>query len=230
MTDVPPATTAPADPAQRFADRRAAGRALAAALRGLHLGSDPLVLGLPRGGVPVAYEVAHALGAELDVLVVRKLGVPQQPELAMGAIAAGGVIERNPGVIAQAGVGEQALREVLAREQKECLRREQVYRGDRPPPRLQGRTVLVVDDGVATGATMRAALAVLRRAGAQRLVVATPVAPAGLALELGLPPQDVVVLLQPRNFGGVGSLYQEFGQTGDEEVRGLLARMRAERC
>ena len=176
MTDVPPATTAPADPAQRFADRRAAGRALAAALRGLHLGSDPLVLGLPRGGVPVAYEVAHALGAELDVLVVRKLGVPQQPELAMGAIAAGGVLELNPELIVEGQVSQQALDTVVQRERLELQRRETAYRGERPPPRLRGRCVVLVDDGIATGASMRAALDVLRRAQPARIVapVATP--------------------------------------------------------
>ncbi len=212
--------------ATRFADRRAAGRALALALQDLRTADDLLVLGLARGGVPVAYEVARALGAELDVMVVRKLGVPRQPELAMGAIGAGGVLELNLEVIADAGVGQEQLQQVLLREREELQRREQAYRGHMPPPRLHARTVVLVDDGIATGASMRAALSVLRRAGPARLVVATPVAPDGTAQALGLPPHDLVALLQPRNFAGVGSFYQDFGQTSDEEVRSLLALSR----
>lgn len=209
--------------ATRFADRRAAGRALAQALQDLRQAGDVLVLGLARGGMPVAYEVARALGAELDVMVVRKLGVPWQPELAMGAIGAGGVLELNPEVIADAGVDQEQLQQVLLREREELQRREKAYRGHRPPPRLHARTVVLVDDGIATGASVRAALAVLRRAAPARLIVATPVAPAGTAQALGLPAHDLVALLQPRNFAGVGSFYQDFGQTSDEEVRSLLA-------
>lgn len=212
--------------ATRFADRRAAGRSLALALQDLRAAGDLLVLGLARGGVPVAYEVARALDAELDVMVVRKLGVPRQPELAMGAIGAGGVLELNPQVIVDAGVDQEELQQVVLREREELQRREQAYRGQRPAPRLHGRTVVLVDDGIATGASMRAALAVLRRASPARLLVATPVAPATAAQTLGLPAHDLVALLQPRNFAGVGSFYQDFGQTSDEEVRSLLALSR----
>ena len=220
----PPASFAPD---ARFADRRSAGRELARALLGLASRPDLLVLGLPRGGVPVAFEVARVLGAELDVLVVRKLGVPRQPEWAMGAIGAGGVIELNPHIIEAAGVEQAALERVLQHERAELQRREAAFRGEREAPRLRGRTVIVVDDGIATGASMRAALAVLRHAGPARVVVATPVAPPEAAQALDLAARDFVALLQPRNFGGVGRFYQDFGQTQDDEVRELLARSRS---
>ncbi len=224
--DEPAAPPARLAPDARFADRRSAGRELGRALLELAAQPDLLVLGLPRGGVPVAFEVARALGAELDVLVVRKLGVPHQPEWAMGAIGAGGVIELNPHVIEAAGVGQAALERVLRHERAELQRREAAFRGEREAPRLRGRTVIVVDDGIATGASMRAALAVLRRAGPARVVVATPVAPPEAALALDLATRDFVALLQPRNFAGVGRFYQDFGQTQDDEVRDLLARSR----
>lgn len=226
---IPGALAAPdADaPPTRFADRHDAGRWLARALGSLAGTADLLVLGLPRGGVPVAFEVARALGAELDVLVVRKLGVPEQPELAMGAIGAGGVTELNPEVIAGAGVDPDALRLVREREQRELLRREHAYRGERPQPRLRGRTVIVVDDGIATGASMRAALGVLRSARPARVVVAVPVAPADAAQALGVAPADLVALHQPWNFGAVGRFYHHFGQTEDDEVRSLLTQARA---
>ncbi len=211
----------------RFADRRAAGRALAQRLRDLADVPDLLVLGLPRGGVPVAYEIARALHAELDVLVVRKLGVPGQPELAMGAIGPGGVAALNERVIAEAAVAASALQQARASEQHELERRERAYRAGLPPLRLRGRTVIVVDDGLATGATMRAALAVLRGAGPARIVVALPVAPPDAAQMLLLDAPDLVVVAQPRNFDAVGRFYADFGQTDDDEVRGLLARARA---
>ncbi len=207
----------------RFADRRDAGRALAGALGALAGTPDLLVLGLPRGGVPVAFEVARRLGAELDVLVVRKLGVPQQPELAMGAIGAGGVLELNPEVIVEAQVSQQALDAVVQRERLELQRRERAYRGERPPPRLRGRCVVLVDDGIATGASMRAALDVLRRAQPARIVIAVPVAAAQALLEPGLAKSELVTLARPWNLGGVGRFYEDFGQTSDEEVRELLA-------
>ena len=208
---------------RRFADRRDAGRALAGALQALAGTPDLLVLGLPRGGVPVAFEVARKLGAELDVLVVRKLGVPQQPELAMGAIGAGGVLELNPEVIVEAQVSQQALDAVVQRERLELQRRERAYRGERPPPRLRGRCVVLVDDGIATGASMRAALDVLRRAQPARIVIAVPVAAAQALLEPGLAKSELVTLARPWNLGGVGRFYEDFGQTSDEEVRELLA-------
>ncbi len=208
----------------RFADRRDAGRALAGALEALAGTPDLLVLGLARGGVPVAFEVARRLGAELDVLVVRKLGLPQQPELAMGAIGAGGVLELNPELIAQAQVSQDALDAVVRRERLELQRREATYRGDRPPPRLKGRCIVLVDDGIATGASMRAALDLLRRAHPARIVVAAPVAAAQALLEPALAQSEVVTLARPWNLGGVGRFYEDFGQTGDDEVRRLLER------
>src|SRR5690606_36402767 len=159
-----------------YRDRTEAGRELAALLEH-HRGEDTIVLGLPRGGVPVAAEVAHVLGAPLDVLVVRKLGVPRQPELAMGAVAGvGGRVEvvRNDAVIDEVGVGPEAFERVLREEVAEPHRRQTLYRGNRPPPEAAGRTVVVVDDGLATGSTMRAALTALRRQGPARLVVAVP--------------------------------------------------------
>ena len=213
----------------RLADRHDAGRALADALQGLAGTPDLLVLGLPRGGVPVAFEVARKLGAELDVLVVRKLGLPQQPELAMGAIGAGGVLELNPELIVEGHVSQQALDTVVQRERLELQRRETAYRGERPPPRLRGRCVVLVDDGIATGASMRAALDVLRRAQPARIVVAVPVAAAQSLLEPGLAEAEVVTLARPWNLGGVGRFYQDFGQTSDDEVRELLARSAAGR-
>lgn len=206
-----------------FEDRRDAGRALAAALAAYRGEPGLLVLALPRGGVPVAAEVASALGAGLDVLVVRKVGHPMQPEVAIGAIASGGVRVRNEDVIAATGVGDDEFEAIAAREQQELARRERAYRGDRAPPAIAGRTVIVVDDGIATGATLRAALAALRGRGAARLVVAAPVAPAGMAGTLRGLADEVVVLRSPREFQAVGAWYRDFGQVGDEEVRALLA-------
>lgn len=206
-----------------FEDRRDAGRALAAALAAYRGEPGLLVLALPRGGVPVAAEVASALGAGLDVLVVRKVGHPMQPEVAIGAIASGGVRVRNEDVIAATGVGDDEFEAIAAREQQELARRERAYRGDRAPPAIAGRTVIVVDDGIATGATLRAALAALRGRGAARLVVAAPVAPAGMAGTLRGLADEVVVLRSPRDFQAVGAWYRDFGQVGDEEVRALLA-------
>lgn len=207
-----------------FTDRREAGRALAAALAPYRGRPGLRVLALPRGGVPVAAEVAGALGAGLDVLVVRKVGHPLQPEVAIGAIASGGVRVRNEDVIADTGVDEATFEALAAREQTELERRERAYRGDRPPPAVAGRTVIVVDDGIATGATLRAALAALRGRGAATLVVAAPVAPAGMEARLADLADEVVVLRAPRDFQSVGAYYRDFGQVGDDEVRALLAR------
>ncbi len=205
-----------------FADRHDAGRQLARALE--HLAGEPdlLVLALPRGGVPVAWEVARALGAELDLLLVRKLGTPGQPELAMGAIASGGIEVLNPRVIEALGVPEHRIREVARSEYEELKRREQAYRGDRPPPRIEGRTVVVVDDGLATGSTMRAAVAALKSGNPARIVVAVPVAPPDTVRTLEAQVDEVVTLLTPPNFAAVGQWYLDFGQTSDEEVRELL--------
>jgi len=180
------------------------------------------VLASPRGGVPVGCEVARALGVPLDVFVVRKLGVPGHEELAMGAIASGGVRLLNEDVVALAGVSEEAIDEVAAREAAEIRRRERVYRGDRGPPDLRGRTVILVDDGLATGASMRAAAAAVRRQGPAWVVVAVPAAAADTCETLRGEVDELVCLMTPEPFHAVGQWYDDFSQTSDEEVRQLL--------
>jgi len=183
-----------------------------------------LVLALPRGGVPVAFEVARSLGAPLDVFLVRKLGVPGQEELAMGAIATGGVRVVNEAVVRELGIGGEVFEEVAGRESAELERRERVYRGERAAPEVRGRTVILVDDGLATGSTMRAAAVALRRQGPARLVVAAPVAAREACEELRAEVEEVVCAETPEPFHGVGRWYEDFSQTTDEEVRGLLAK------
>lgn len=206
----------------RFRNRSEAGRLLAMKLT--HLADHPglLVLALPRGGVPVAFEVARALHAPLDILVVRKLGVPGHDELAMGAIATGGVRLLNQPVIAALGITPEAVMEVDHREQAELQRRELSYRGSRPPLDVTGRTIILVDDGIATGSTMQAAITSLRHRGIRRLVVAVPVAPDSVVTNLGRLADEVVSVLMPRDFGGVGWWYDDFSQTSDGEVHRLL--------
>jgi len=206
-----------------FADRRDAGRALGARLAAESPPGDVLVLGLPRGGVPVAREVADALGAPLDVLVVRKLGVPGHEELAMGAIAPGGVRVVNDDVVSRLAIGEEELAAAERRERADLERREKAYRAGLPPLDVVGKTVVLVDDGLATGATMLAAVRALRAMAAGAIVVAVPVGAAetcrGLARHA-----DRVVCLQPvRRLGSVGSWYIDFSQTSDAEVRAALA-------
>lgn len=213
-----------------YADRADGGRALARLLAAY--GGEPglLVLALPRGGVPVGYEVARALGAELDVLVVRKLGVPGHEELAMGAIGPGGVRVLNEDVIEPLGIEPDELELAAEREALEVTRREARYRGGRPPLEVRGRTVIVVDDGLATGSTMRAAVATLSRLSPRKLVVAVPVgAPETVAI-LAREADEVVCPLQPEYFQAVGLWYDEFGQTEDEEVRALLEAAARERA
>ena len=208
--------------ATRFRDRAHAGGVLAAALARYAHRRDVIVLALPRGGVPVGCEVARALGVPLDVFVVRKLGVPGHEELAMGAIAPGGVRLLNEDVVALAGVSEEAIDEVAAREAAEIRRRERVYRGDRGPPDLRGRTVILVDDGLATGASMRAAAAAVRRQGPAWVVVAVPAAAADTCETLRGEVDELVCLMTPEPFHAVGLWYEDFSQTSDEEVRQLL--------
>lgn len=208
----------------RFDDRVAAGRALGDALRGRWPGEPPVVLGLPRGGVPVAAGVAAALSAPLDVLVVRKLGAPGQPELAMGAVAGGGVQVLNPSVIRELAIPDSAVERVTLAEQAEVARRESAFRGDRPRPVLAGRDVVLVDDGLATGATMRAAVDAVRSAGPARVVVAVPVAAAEARDLVAAVADEVVCLFVPAGFGAVGLHYRDFLQTTDREVRSLLDR------
>jgi predicted phosphoribosyltransferase len=213
----------------KFPDRAAAGRVLGEMLRG-HAGrSDLIVLALPRGGVPVAFEVAQALGAPLDVFVVRKLGVPGCEELAMGAIASGGARVLNPNVLRQLRDPATSLAEATARETAELARREQQYRKGRPALDVQDKTVIVVDDGLATGATMRAAVAALRQLAARRVVVAVPVGDPGSCAQLRREVDEVICAITPAAFEAVGQFYEDFAQTTDEQVRNLLAHSSVQR-
>lgn len=205
----------------RFADRRDAGRHLAAALQP-YRGQDVVVLGLPRGGVPVAAEVAAALDAPLDVLVVRKLGVPAQPELAFGAIGEGGVRVLNDSVLRRAGLSDSAMAAVEQSQRAELRRRVDAYRGGRPGLPLAGRIALIVDDGFATGATARAAALVARAHGAARVVLAAPIGAAETIADLREVADDVVCLGVPAGFMAVGQGYDDFDQTSDREVCALL--------
>jgi len=211
-----------------FRDRREAGRRLAERLSGLRA-TSPLILGLPRGGVPVAYEVAKALGAPLDILVVRKLGVPFQPELGMGAVGEDGVRVLNADVLRQAGVTEAQLAQVEARERAEVEERAARLRGGRPAIPLQGRTAVIVDDGLATGGTARAAVRVARERGAARVILAVPVAPPETVAALRRDADDVVAVETPEPFFAIGGWYSDFSPTSDDEVIELLAQGGADR-
>jgi putative phosphoribosyl transferase len=204
-------------------NRVQAGRALGAALAAYRGRRDVLVLALPRGGVPVACEVADALGAEIDLLIVRKLGTPGQEELAMGAIASGGVRVLNRDVIEPLRIPEHVIAEAERRELREIERREAAYRGKRPRPAVAGQCVILVDDGVATGATMRAGIAALRQAKPSRIVVAVPVAPSDTVELLQGEADEVVCLAMPEPFRAIGCWYVEFPQLTDDEVRARLA-------
>lgn len=208
----------------RFHDRTEAGKQLGQALIRYADRPEVLVLALPRGGVPVAFEVAQALKAGLDVFVVRKLGVPGHEELAMGAIASGGVRVLNEPVVAGCGLAPHTIEAVAARELRELQRREHAYRDGRPPPEIRGRTIILVDDGIATGATMRAAVTALRRKDAARIVVAVPVAAPSTIERMRPEVDELVALLTPGSFAGVGQWYDDFAQTTDEQVRALLAQ------
>jgi predicted phosphoribosyltransferase len=207
-----------------FHDRTDAGRRLAAELNHYAEVPDVIVLALPRGGVPVGYEVAHALGAPLDVFLVRKLGVPGREELAMGAIASGGVRVVNREIVRELGLTDADLNEAAAHEWEELRRREEAYRDGRPAPDLRNRIVILVDDGLATGSTMRAAVAAVRRLDPAKVVVAVPVGAADTCREFGRIADEVVCIQTPEPFFSVGGWYRDFSQTTDEEVRDLLAR------
>ena len=209
-----------------FRNRSTAGQLLAAELMSYASQPDVIVLGLPRGGVPVAAAVARALHAPLDVFVVRKLGTPAQPELAMGAIATGGVRVLNAQVVQGLGIPAEVIEAVTLEERRELQRRELAYRGSYAAPQVRGKTVLLIDDGVATGATMRAAIQALKTQQPARLVVAVPTAAASTCRELRPEVDEFVALMTPEPFYGVGEWYQDFGQTSDEEVAALLARAR----
>jgi len=212
-----------------FADRRDGGRVLGRMLEGLRGRDDVVVLALPRGGVPVGFELARALGAPLDVFMVRKLGVPVQPELAMGAVASGGVRVLNPSVVRGLRIPAEVIDEETRREVEELRRRERAYRGSRPPPEVRGRTVVLVDDGLATGSTMRAAAAAVRQMGPARVIVAVPVGAAETCELLRREVDEVVCAATPEDFFSVGAWYEDFAQTTDEEVRELLEQAEEER-
>ncbi|MES2923244.1 MAG: phosphoribosyltransferase [Verrucomicrobiota bacterium] len=205
-----------------FRDRRDAGRQLADLLARFYTDQRLVLLALPRGGLPVAAEIAERLGRPLDVLIVRKLGVPGYEELAMGALASGGVQVLNHDIISGLRVSREQVDAVIQQESAELARREKLYRGDRPFPAIAGRTVMVVDDGIATGATMFAAVELLRQQNAGRIVVAVPVAPPDTVERLRKEADEVIAVAEPEQFGSVGHWYADFSQTGDDEVRELL--------
>ena len=211
---------------KRFENRRESGRLLAGRLDTYSGRRDVTVLALPRGGVPVAFEVARRLAAPLDVLIVRKLGVPFQPELAMGALASGGIRVLNRQVIEELGLDDADIQRATAVAHVEVDRREQAYRGGRPPLAIQGRTVILVDDGLATGATMRAAVQAVRLQGAARVVVAVPVAAPETARAFEQEADDFVCLAEPYPFYAIGVCYRDFAQVDDHEVREILDRQR----
>jgi predicted phosphoribosyltransferase len=208
----------------RYHDRRHAGRVLASVLMDHELGENPLVLALPRGGVPVAFEVAEALAAPLDVLIVRKIGLPGQPEFAMGSLASGGIRLLNEQLIDEAGITDQQVEQASQVEWRELRRRDELYRPGRPPLDFSGREVIVVDDGLATGFSLRAAVETLRRGGAARVTVAVPVGARDSCEMLAREVDQLVCPMQPRDFHSVGEWYDDFDATTDAEVAHCLER------
>jgi len=210
-------------PARTFRDRHEAGRALAEELTAYRGQDGLLVLGLARCGVPVGWEIASALQAELDVFLVRKLGVPRWSELAMGALASGGGVVMNDNVVSSLHITDEQVRDVIASETVELARRERAYRGGRPLADPHGKIVILVDDGIATGASMLAAVRAVRAAGPQSIVAAVPVGPQSACRELAREADDVVCATMPPGFEAVGQVYGDFHQVSDDEVRELLA-------
>lgn len=204
-------------------NRTQAGELLATKLTAYAKRPDVLVLGLPRGGVPVAFEVAKILGVPLDIILVRKLGVPGQPELAMGAISTGDVLVLNDDVVNWLGISGAEIDAVAQREMQELERRDRLYRGNRPIPHVKNRTVILVDDGIATGSTLRAAIAALRQQQPQQIIVAVPIAPTSVCQQLRSEADDVVCAIEAEQLSAISLWYEEFAQTTDEEVRTLLA-------
>jgi putative phosphoribosyl transferase len=208
--------------AAQFRNRAEAGHLLAQKLMAYAYGPDVLVLGLPRGGVPVAFEIAKTLQVPMDIWLVRKLGVPTQKELAMGAIATGGVRVLNQRVVHWLGISDAVINKVTAEEQQELERRNQVYRGDKPALDVRNRSIILVDDGLATGSTMHAAIASLRQQKPDRIVVAVPVAPSSVYKEFQHEADEMICLQTPESFDAIGAWYVDFSQTTDQEVRDLL--------
>jgi putative phosphoribosyl transferase len=212
------------DDYQAFIDRRDAGRVLASRLTKYAGRDDVIVLALPRGGVPVAYEVASALGAPMDVFLVRKLGTPGHRELAMGAIASGGVRVLNEDVVHWYGISESAIERISREEQEELERRERAYRDDRPAPDFTNKIVILIDDGLATGSTMRAAAHAVQARRPARVVIAVPVGASQTCTELAAVADEVICVRMPEPFSAVGQWYLNFNQTDDDEVRDLLQK------
>ena len=213
----------------RFRDRTQAGRRLAESLADYAKRGDAIVLGLPRGGVPVAFEIAKTLDIPMDIFLVRKLGVPGHEELAMGAIASGGVRVLNDDVIHALGISDRAVAEVAAREQHELERRNRLYRGEQAAPDLRNKLVILTDDGLATGATMQAAVNAVRAQQPAQVVVAVPTAAPDTCDMLAQQVDRIVCLMTPEPFGGVGAWYEDFSQMTDDEVRGILEEAQAQR-
>ena len=208
----------------QFKDRRDAGKSLSKGLMRYASREDVMILGLPRGGVPVAFEISRALDCPMDVFIVRKLGHPQQEELALGAIASGGVRVLNEHIVESPAIDEKIITEVTARERKELQRRERLYRGENPWPGLEGKTIILVDDGIATGATMKAAVAALRKQNVSKTIVAVPAAPPEICEELEELVDEMVCLIKPSPFLAVGQWYGDFSQTSDREVKNFLEK------
>jgi putative phosphoribosyl transferase len=207
-----------------FKNRIEAGRLLAEELKSYANRTDVLILALPRGGLPVAFEVAQALSAPLDLMLVRKLGVPGQEELAMGAIATGGIKVLSQELVKSLDISDAALEAVISKEKRELERREHTYRGDRPVPEVGNRCVILIDDGLATGATMKAAVLALRQQQPAQIIIGVPVAPPDTVEELRKEADEIICLATPEPFYAIGTWYVDFSQTSDEEVRTLLAR------
>jgi putative phosphoribosyl transferase len=207
-----------------YRNRHEAGRRVALSLDAYAERSDVTVLALPRGGVPVAYEIARGLGVALDVFVVRKLGIPGQPEFAMGALASGGVMLLDENLIAQMRIPHAAVERVIAAERTELARRERLYRGSRPPLNVRDRTIILVDDGLATGASVQAAVAALKRQGPASIIVASPVGSRDACRAIAAITDGCLCAMTPEPFYAVGLWYQDFGETTDDEVRTLLAQ------
>ncbi len=211
----------------RFKNRIEAGQLLADRLKSYSGSKDLLILGLPRGGVPVAWEVAKRLNALFDVILVRKLGVPQNKELAMGAIAPGGIRILNNEIIRALGISQETINEVASEESQELERREKLFRNKRPQPLVRGKTVIIIDDGIATGSTMRAVIAILKSHRPAELIVAVPVAPASTLNEISSLVDRVVCLIVPEEFYAIGPWYEDFSQTTEDEVCAILSQANA---